>query len=136
MRTAVAGAALAAVLAACGNAQADVEQAFRGYHTALLERDFRTACSYNTPEATDRLIGSLRTQGIDAGSCEDAFAAIYSEAGGSATADGVGNSVQIQGITVDGDNATVNWTAELDGEQRPAQSTMRRDDGRWQFVAD
>ena len=75
-----------------GNAEAGVEKAFRGYHAALLARDFRTACSYNTPEATDKLLVSLRTQGIDAAGCEDAFAAIYAEEGGSATADGVGTS--------------------------------------------
>ena len=115
MRTALAAVALVAVLAACGRApRRTSRQAFRGYHTALLARDFRTACSYNTPEATDKLIGSLRTQGIDAGGCEDAFAAIYAEDGGSAAADGVGNTVQIQGITVDGDNATV----ELDRRAR------------------
>ena len=136
MRTALAAVALAALLGGCGDAQADVEKAFKGYHAALLARDFPTACSYNTPEATDRLVASLQTQGIDAADCEDAFAAIYAEAGGSEAADGVGNSVQIQGITVDGDRATVNWTAVLDGEQRPAQSTMRRVDGQWRFVTD
>ncbi len=137
IRTALSAVALAAALAACGeSAEAGVEKAFRGYHAALLARDFRTACSYNSPEATAKLLSSLRLQAIDAASCEDGFAAIYAEDGAAAAADGVGRSVQIQGITVNGDDATVSWVAELDGEQRPATNSMRRTDGRWLLVAD
>lgn len=132
----VAVALLLGVLTACGNDREDVEKAFRAYHTALLARDFRTACSYNTQEATDKLLVSLRTQGIDAASCEDAFAAIYAEAGSSAAADGVGRTVQVQDVAVDGDTATVSWTAQLDGEPRASRSTMRHVDGEWRFVTD
>jgi hypothetical protein len=130
-------AALTVTLAGCGgSARAGVEEAFRGYHAALLARDFRTACSYNAPEATAKLLISLRTQAIEVATCEDAFTAIYAESGGAGQADAVAQTVQIQGITVNGDQATVNWTAQLDGEQRPSASTMRRIDGRWEFVAD
>ncbi len=134
-RAALVAVVLTAALAGCGeNAEEGVEKAFRGYHAALLARDFRTACSYNSPDATGRLLNDLSSQGIDAASCEDAFAAIYAEAGGSAAADGVGRTVQIQDIVVTGENATISWTAELDGEQRPARSNMHRSDGQWQFV--
>jgi hypothetical protein len=137
IRTALTAVALTAALAACGeSAEAGVEKAFRGYHSALLARDFRTACSYNSPEATAKLLSSLRLQAIDAASCEDAFAAIYAEDGPAAAADGVSRSVQIQGITVNGDDATVSWVAELDGEQRPAANSMHRAEGRWLLVAD
>lgn len=133
----LAAVALTAVLAACGgDPRADVEKSFRGYHAALLARDFHTACSYNTPEATAKLLTSLSTQGIEAADCEGAFTAIYAEAGGSAAADEVGNSVQIRDVAVDGDTATVSWSAVLDGEQRPARSTMRRVDRDWRFVAE
>jgi ketosteroid isomerase-like protein len=128
---------VAGALAGCGeSAEAGVEKAFRGYHGALLARDFPAACSYNTPEATAKLLTSLRTQGIEVAGCEDAFAAIYAEEGGSAAADTIGRTVQIQGITATGDDASVSWVAELDGEQRPARSAMRRVDGQWRFVAE
>jgi hypothetical protein len=134
---ALAAVALAAALAGCGaNAEAAVEQAFRGYHAALLARDFRAACGYNTPEATAKLLTSLRTQAIDAGTCEEGLAALYAEPGAAAAADGVGQSVQIRDITVNGDEATVSFSAMLDGEPRPARNTMHRVDGRWQLVAD
>jgi hypothetical protein len=137
IRTALTAVALTAALAACGeSAEEGVEKAFRGYHAALLARDFRTACSYNSPEATAKLLSSLRLQAIDAASCEDAFAAIYSEDGAAEAADGVGRSVQIQGITVNGEDATVSWIAQLDGEQRPANSSMHRTEGRWLLVVE
>ena len=132
----LAAAAVTAVLAGCGDSpEVAAEKAFRGYHAALLARDFRTACSYNTPEATAKLLASLRTQAIDAADCEQAFAAIYAEQGPAAAADGIGNTVQVQGVTVTGDDATVSWSAELDGERRPATAAMHRTDGRWLFVA-
>jgi hypothetical protein len=136
LRTTLAVAALAAALAGCGqSAEEAVTEAVRSYHTALLARDFSTACSYNTPEATTKLITSLQLQAINVATCEDAFAAIYAEDGPAAQADGVSRTVQIQGITVNGNQATVRWTAQLDGEQSPSSSAMRRVDGRWEFVA-
>jgi hypothetical protein len=135
LRTALTAVLLVVAAAACGeSSEAGVEKAFRGYYAALLARDFHTACSYNTPEATDKLLTSLRTQGIAASGCEDAYAAIFAEEGGSAAADTIGNTVQIQGITVNGDQATISWSADLDGERRPSTSTMQRDDGQWRFV--
>ncbi|HWM58518.1 MAG TPA: hypothetical protein VNO83_11835 [Pseudonocardia sp.] len=135
MRAVLAAVAVVTVAAGCGEpAETTVEKAFRGYHSALVARDFRTACAYNSPEATDKLLASVRTQGIDAADCEDAFTAIYSEEGAAAAADGVHNSVQIQKVAVDGDTATIDWSAQLDGEQRPARTTMHRADGRWLLV--
>jgi hypothetical protein len=136
LRTAFAAAALAMVLTSCGDSPAGAaEKAFRGYHAALLARDFPTACSYNTPDSTAKLLASVRTQAIAVTTCEEAFAAIYSEPGPAATADGVSNSVQIQNLAVTGDFATISWTAQLDGQQRPASTTMRRVDGHWLLVA-
>jgi hypothetical protein len=135
-RTTFVAAVLAMVLTSCGDSpDVAAEKAFRGYHEALLARDFPTACSYNTPDSTAKLLASVRTQAIAATTCEDAFAAIYSESGPAATADGVSTSVQIQNVAVTGDFATIRWTAQLDGQQRPASTTMRRVDGHWLLVA-
>ena len=128
--------AMAGGLAGCGQDPAeDVTKAFTGYHAALLARDFATACSYNTPEATAKLVSTLRQQAITVSTCPDALAAIYAEDGGAAQADGVSRSVRIDGITVNGDQATIRWSATLDSEQQPSTSMMRRVQGRWEFVA-
>ncbi len=122
-------------MAGCGTDDAGhVEAAFRGYHTALLARDFPAACAATAPDSTAKLVAAVARQGITATTCEDALAAIFAEPGPAATADGVARSVTVQRVTVDGDSATLAWSATLDGENRPSTSTLRRRDGRWQLV--
>ena len=81
LRALLAVAVLGVGLAGCGggDARAEIEQAFKGYQTALLARDFPTACGYNAPESTQKLIASVATQGIQASTCEEALAGIYDE---------------------------------------------------------
>lgn len=121
---------------ACGgDPEAEVEAAFTGYHTALLARDFPTACGYNSPDATAALIASLGTQGIRAGSCEEAFTAIFAEPGAADTFDEIARSAAVQDVEVDGDRGTITWTATLDGESRPSTIGVRRIDGGWKLDA-
>ena len=61
--------------------RAEVEQAFRGYYSALLARDFAAACAHNAPETTATLLRNLATQGVDAATCEEALATIYADPG-------------------------------------------------------
>ena len=128
---------VALALCSCAGAgdRDDVESAFRGYHAALLARDFPAACAVNSPEATERLLASVATQGIEATTCEEAFTAIFSEEGAAATADGIASTVQVQEVAVTGEDATVTWTALLSGELRTATNDLRRVDGRWMLVA-
>ena len=82
LRVALVVAALAAGATACGSdPQAEIAEAFRGYHTAVLARDFPTACSYNAPEATAKLLTSLATQGVTATTCEQALTVVFEESG-------------------------------------------------------
>lgn len=131
----IAAAALAVAAAGCGaGPEAEVEQSFRDFRAALSARDFPAACAYNTPEATAKLLAAVKTQGITANSCETAFAAAFAEPGAAETADGVSRSLQIKEVAVTGDEATIAWTASLDGEPRPVTDRMRRIDGKWRFV--
>jgi hypothetical protein len=130
---------LAAVLAvgagACGaDPEAEIGEAFKGYYTALLTRDFPAACAYNTPEATQKLLASVATQGITAGSCEQALAAVFAEPGAADNADALARSAKIDDVAVDGDEAVVRWTATVEGEPLPGTWNMRRIDGAWKLV--
>lgn len=133
--TALAGAVLAAVLGGCGDSRADVETAFRGYYTALLARDYPAACALTAPESTGKLLASLATQGVTAGTCEEALGAIFAEPGAADTADGIARSVQIKDVVVSGDRATVSWSASLEGAPRDATNGMRRIDGSWRLTS-
>jgi ketosteroid isomerase-like protein len=129
-------AALVAVAAgACGaDPEAEIGEAFQGYYTALLARDFPAACAYNAPEATAKLLTSVATQGISARTCEEAFTAVFAEGGPAETADAIARSAKIDDIEVDGQDATVHWTAEVDGEPMSTTWGMRRIDGAWKLV--
>lgn len=136
IRNVAAGAVLAVAVVACSNPEADVESSFRGYHEALLARDFPAACALNSPEATAKLLATVRTRSIVVGTCEDAFAAIFAEPGAAETADGIARSVQVQDVAVTGDDARITWSASLEGEPRTATNVLRRVDGEWRLMAD
>lgn len=135
IRIALAVAALAVAVCSCGaGARGDIEQAFRSYQQALLSRDFAAACAVNSPEATAKLLETVATQGIVVGTCEDAFAQIFAEQGPAATFDGIATTVQIQDVTVDGDEASIRWSASINGEPDTGTNVLRRIDGRWLLV--
>jgi ketosteroid isomerase-like protein len=135
LRAVVVAAVLAAGAGACGaDAETEIGEAFRGYHTALLARDYPAVCAYNAPEVTQKLLTSLATQGVQARTCEEAMATVLAEGGPADTADTIARTAAIDGVTVDGDDATVRWTATVDGEPMSTTWGMRRIDGAWKLV--
>lgn len=136
IRAALAATLLGVVVVGCaGDPRAEIDTAFRGYYTALLARDFPTACGYNTPEATAFLLQTLTTQGVRAGDCEGAFGAIFGQPASAAVFDTIARTVQIDDVQVDGGDATITYTSTVDGEPRTASVPMSRVDGGWKFVA-
>lgn len=149
IRTAVAAAALVAALAACGSpvvgtpaAQptpppdpaADrqaIETLFHDYYRALRAQDFPTACGFNAPESTDQLLMSLRSRGVEADTCEEAMTAVYAIPDNARVVEQVAETAAIDDVTVTGDEATLNWSSEMNGTRSPATTHLRRVDGRW-----
>jgi len=115
--------------------EAQVEETFRRYYEALLGRDYRTACEINAPETTSTLIETLTTQGVTVGTCEEAYSTVYAIPGAAETADRTATGTRIQGVAVDGDTATVSWSAEAQGQRRTVDSGFRRLDGRWRLLS-
>jgi hypothetical protein len=135
LRVALVAAVLAVGAVACGgDPTAEINQTFKGYYTALLARDFPTACGYAAPESTQRLLSTLATQGIKASTCEEAFSAVYDEPGAADVSDTIARTAKINDIQVDGDQATVKWTSTVDGQSQDGTYGMQRIDGRWKFV--
>jgi hypothetical protein len=136
LRVVLAAAVLAVGLGACGgDPTAEVNQAFKGYYTALLARDFPTACNYTAPESTDKLLAALATEGIKASTCEDAFTAVFDEPGAADISDNIARTAKVDDVQVDGDTATIKWTATVDGTEQSATYGMRRIDGQWKLIA-
>jgi predicted outer membrane protein len=115
-------------------AEAEVEAVFHAYYRSLLARDFAGACAFNAPETTDQLLATLRQQGVTASTCEEGLSAIYSMPGAEATADTIANTAAVDTITVDGEDASITWSAEIEGQRPTVTSGLRRVDGRWVLV--
>jgi hypothetical protein len=158
IRTAVAAAALVAALAGCGNPVAgtpaaqpappptpapttpppdpaadrqEIESVFHDYYRALRAQDFATACGYNAPETTSRLLADLQTRGVEASTCEEGMTAVYAIPENARVVEQAAQNASIEGVTVNGDQATLSWTSKVNGRAGPGTTHLRRVDGRW-----
>jgi hypothetical protein len=127
-------AAPAAAAAGRSGDEGAVETVFQDYYRALLARDFAAACVHNSPEATAELLANLRDRGVTAETCEEGFRLLYARPGAAATYDAVANSATVQDVTVTGDDATITWSADINGGRPTLTIGLRRVDGRWLLV--
>ena len=67
---------------------------------------------------------ALTSQGIPANSCEEAFAAVLAVPGAAESTDEVVRSIKITGVTVDGQAATIDWTAQAQGQPQATSSSL------------
>jgi hypothetical protein len=158
IRTAVAAAALVAAIAGCGSPVAGtpaaqpappptpapttpppdpaadrqaIESVFHDYYRALRARDFATACGYNAPETTSRLLADLHARGVEANTCEEGMTAVYAIPENARIVEQVGQNATIGDVTVNGNEATLNWTSKVNGKSGQGATHLRRVDGRW-----
>jgi hypothetical protein len=111
-----------------------VETVFHDYYRALLARDFAGACGFNAPETTEQLLTNLRDRGVTAATCEEGFRQLYAVPGAADAADAVANSAAVQDVRVTGDDATITWTADINGGRPTITSALRRIEGSWLLV--
>jgi hypothetical protein len=127
-----------AVAAAPVSVEADkaaVQDVFRRYYQALLARDWTTACEVNAPETKEALLRNLKQQGgVTAGSCEEAFSRIYDNPAAAQIADEIAKSAQVTDVTVTGDQATITWNAQVQGQRPTVTNGLRRVDGAWRLL--
>jgi ketosteroid isomerase-like protein len=114
--------------------RAAVEAVFRAYLRAVAAGDFTTACGLNAPETTQRLLDELARRGTPATTCEDAIAALYSGSAFAQGAPAIADTLEVRGIDVDGDTATVSWSVEVTGRRPVVTNALRRVDGQWRLL--
>ena len=114
--------------------RADVETVFRTYLRAVAEGDFTTACALNAPETTQRLVDELARRGTPVTACEDAIAALYSGSSLTQGAPAIADTLEVSGIDVAGDTATVSWSVEVAGRRPVVTNALRRVDGQWRLL--
>jgi hypothetical protein len=108
-----------------------IESVFRDYYRALRAQDFATACGFNAPETTSRLLADLHARGVDASTCEEGMTAVYAIPENARIVEQAGQNATIDKVTVNGDQATINWTSKVNGKTGPGTTHLRRVDGRW-----
>jgi hypothetical protein len=154
---------LALVLAACGSdddsergepaaretptatqapadAEADIREVFDDYNDALAERDWADACEQLAPETTDKLRQNAGTLGLKdlPEDCAGLLGTVYETADKDpqqkALLREIVKSAKVDSVKVDGDTATINWSATVQGQNTPISQTARRIDGEWKLV--
>jgi hypothetical protein len=156
IRTAVAAAALVAALGGCGTQVAGtpapqpappapattpppdpaadreaIESVFHDYYRALRAQDFTTACGYNAPETTSRLLADLHARGVDAATCEEGMTAVYAIPENARVVEQAAENATIENVTVNGDQATLEWTSKVNGRTGSGTTHLRRVDEAW-----
>ena len=115
--------------------RAEVRQIFENYNRALLARDFDTVCGFMAPEAVSAVQLGAGQQGMAASTCEEAFGSVYANRQAATVLDETARGTRVTDVTVDGDRATVTFTAQVQGTNTgELTGDMRRVDGEWRIL--
>ncbi len=120
-----------------GSAEQQVRQVFEDYTAALGSDDYGTACKYLAPETIAKLEQNVeKLTGSASDDCEGNMRKLYGRVTGDAAKrlDAVTRTARIDRITVTGDSAIVNWSAEYAGKRVPVSQSARRIGGDWKLV--
>ena len=122
------------------DAEAEVREMFTDYTKALAARDWDEACEHLAPETTDKLKANVAQLGLaDApDDCEGLMEALYTQIDKDPTAkktiDDIATTAKVTNVTIDGDKASVSWSAKVNGTDTPATQTARKIDGEWKLI--
>lgn len=112
-----------------------VETAFTDYNRALAEQDTAAVCALSDPGTVQTVLAAVTQQlGQQVGTCEEAFGLVFSAPGATELAQRTAATTEVRDVVVDGDTATVSWSAEVREQRQELTNDMRRVDGRWLIV--
>lgn len=120
--------------------EADVREMFTEYTQALGERDWDEACEHLAPETADKLKSNVAQLGLtDApDDCEGLMGALYAQIDKDPTAkktiDDITATAKISEVKINGETATVSWSAKVNGTDTPVTQTARIIDGEWKLI--
>lgn len=123
-----------------GGDEGEVRDMFADYTEALGERDWEEACEHLAPETTDKLKANVAQLGLtDApDDCVGLMGALYAQIDKDPTAkktiDDITQTAKVSSVKVDGETATVSWSAQVNGTDTPVTQTARKIDGEWKLI--
>jgi hypothetical protein len=122
------------------DAEEDVREMFTDYTEALGERDWEEACEHLAPETTDKLKANVAQLGLtDApDDCQGLMGALYAQIDKDPTAkktiDDITKTAKVSQVKIDGETASVSWSAKVNGTDTPVTQTARIIDGEWKLI--
>jgi ketosteroid isomerase-like protein len=114
--------------------EAAVEKVYLDYTQSLVDRDFATSCGFLTQEAVEQMLEGAKAAGAEATTCEDTLGVLYAVPEAAELGDEVARTTEVESVEVDGDTATVEWSAELNGTRNSQSSDFERVDGGWRLA--
>ena len=118
----------------------EVREMFADYTEALGERDWEDACEHLAPETTDKLKANVAQLGLtDAPEdCVGLMGALYAQIDKDPTAkktiDDITQTAKVSKVTIECENATVSWSAKVNGTDTPVTQSARIIDGEWKLI--
>ena len=129
-----------APVAEAGGEEGEVREMFADYTEALGDRDWDDACEHLAPETTDKLKSNVARLGLKNApqDCEGLMDALYTQIDKDPTAkktiDDITATAKVTDVKIDGESATVSWSAKVNGTDTPITQTARKIDGAWKLI--
>jgi hypothetical protein len=125
---------------AAAGGEEEVREMFADYTEALGERDWEEACEHLAPETADKLKSNVQQLGLTdtPSDCEGLMDALYTQIDKNATAkktiDDITATAKVTEVKIDGEAATVSWSAKVNGTDTPVTQSARLIDGEWKLI--
>jgi hypothetical protein len=129
-----------ATAVAAGDDEQAVTTMFDDYRAALIARDWDRACSHLAPETTQKLQQNIKSLGVTdpPSECTELMGTLYDtidkDPSTKKTIDDVTKSAKVTDIKVDGDKASISWSAKVNGVETPVTQSARIIDGEWKLI--
>ena len=125
---------------AAGDDEQAVTAMFDDYRAALIARDWDKACSHLAPETTKKLQQNIKSLGVTdpPSECTALMGTLYEtidkDPSTKKTIDDVTKSAKVTDIKINGDTASISWSAKVNGVDTPVTQTARIIDGEWKLI--
>ena len=113
---------------------------FDDYREALGARDWDEACAHLAPETTEKLQANIKQLGVTdpPDDCAELMDVLYTQIDKDPTAkktiDDITKSAKVSEVKINGENASVSWSAKVNGVDTPVTQSARIIDGEWKLI--
>ncbi len=120
--------------------EAEVKTMFTAYLKSLVDRDWDGACSHLAPETTEKLKANIKQLGVAnvPDECADLMKQLYAQIDKDPNAkkaiDDIANTATVKDVKVDGEKASITWSAKVNGVDTPVTQSARIIDGQWKLI--